>query len=183
MFVLSCLGVVIFYGLIGIYDCFAPIMFARAFAGLLLGVVVFELSQRLKKHPVNAKLLKYLCVLFLTAPIILTVLNFEYNIAVLFCFALGFAGVFSADCSAFWKHKIWSYLGKWSFSLYLVHLNMADLTCWFSKNIVSLNTLEQYLMYSILSVIGVVLLEAAVKCLQRVLTGIKKKQNIVQSEG
>lgn len=184
MLALSFLGVVIYYGFIGIYDCFAPIMFARAFAGLLLGVVVFELSQKLKEHSINSKWLKGLGGILLITPIILTVMNIEYNIVIISCFTLGFAYTFSGwDTSEFWKHKIWSYLGKWSFSLYLVHLNIADFICWISKNIILLKTVEQYLMYIILTVIGVVLLEVTVKWLWRVVSFVKEKQNIVQREG
>lgn len=105
MLILSSIGVIIFYDLIRSYDVFAPRMFARAFAGLLLGVIIYELVQKQKALNINSKLLDCLIIISLSIPIILTVLNMEYNIVIILSFVSGFTVTFSkSDFSAFWKY-------------------------------------------------------------------------------
>ena len=84
MLILSSIGVIIFYDLIRSYDVFAPRMFARAFAGLLLGVIIYELVQKQKALNINSKLLDCLIIISLSIPITVTFSK--------------------SDFSAFWKY-------------------------------------------------------------------------------
>lgn len=175
MLILSGLGAAIFYGLIRSYDAFAPKMFARAFAGLLLGVIIYELFRILKDMNINQKILDCLIITSLSIPIILTLINVRYNIVIILSFVLGFAATFAKnDFSEFWKRSIWQYLGKWSFSLYLVHLNIADLINWICKNIVILKTHEQYFMYIVFTIIYMLILEISVKLFKHIIKSVQE---------
>lgn len=166
MLILSSIGSVIFYGFVRSYAVYAPRMFARAFVGLLLGVIIYELSCKLNSLNINSGLTGFLTILLLAIPIVLNAINIECTIPIIICFVLGFAFTFSkSDIPTFWSKSIWTYLEKWSFSLYLVYLNVEDLVCWISKVLDPLKSHEQYIIYTVLTAVGVIVLEISVEIL------------------
>lgn len=139
-------------------DCFVPYSYARAVAGLSLGILVYCIKEFIDKHDFNKMILIVLMIIFLCFPIITTMLNIQADKINLIFIIFGFALCLSSKVIVLKESLFTNICRQCSFPLYLVYLNIADLICWYCKNFKQLKIRTQYEMYFILTIVCMVLL-------------------------
>jgi len=158
---LGLVAVLVWYICLGRFDdCFAPLSYCRAVAGLSLGILTYCVKEfveikYLRFFSKNLSIIAYSC---LVIPIITNLFNIRLDRSCLICFVIGFATCFSKKNTMIFENKYTRLCGRISFPLYLVHMNVADLITWYCTHYSPLSTEIQYLIYFIISIIGVVIL-------------------------
>ena len=139
-------------------DCFVPYSYTRAVAGLALGVLVYCIKEFIENHDFNKMILTIFMVMFLSFPIITTMFNIPTDEINLIFIVAGFSLCLSSKVIVFKESLLADICRQCSFPVYLVHLNIADLICWYCKNIRQLSIRTQYIVYFILTLICMLLL-------------------------
>lgn len=156
---LSLVAVLSWYVCLGRFDdCFAPLSYCRAVAGLSLGILAYCVKDFLDIKDFKKINLSTIAYLSLVIPIITNVLNIRLDRLCLICFVIGFAICFSSKSAQVYENNFTRLCGRISFPLYLVHMNVADFITWYCKQYSPLSTEIQYLVYFIISIIGVIVL-------------------------
>lgn len=157
---MALIAVVSWYVFLGRFDdVFAPLCYCRAFSGLSLGILTYCVKDFLDSHDLSIKVnMSVMMCLCLVLPIFTNAFNIRLDRLCLICFIIGFAICFSSQSVKVCENDFTHLCGKISFPLYLVHMSVADLITWYCKQYVPLAIGIQYLVYFIISIIGVFIL-------------------------
>ena len=98
----------------------------------------------------------------LATPLILGFLNLTSERLIIMLFIIGFSLCLHPITFKIPANKFTNVLKKYSFLIYIVHLNIADLICYWSTNFISLTKCQQYMLYFSLTVVCVFILDAIV---------------------
>ncbi len=159
--------VVLYYGVIRLYWHWFPYMYPRVFAGMTLGVVSFYFAEFLKKHLSSNITTKTVSIIILIMPVFLC--SFEkMDRAIVVLLIVGFSSIFAGLSFQVNDNRITDICRRYSLNIYLVHLQVLDRVCWYSKNVCKLSKMKQYALAFIFTVLFAVLLEIAVRILKQV---------------
>ena len=174
MLIMSAFVFIGYYVILQKYPMFFPYHYVRAMAGLCVGLLCFRVTQLIKNIKINIVPRRIISAVFLVCPIVLCFFNLTFYYISVFCFIVGFGFLLSETG---YSNCCTDFMGKISFSLYLVSLNVADLINWFSANKLELNVGTQYILYFLLSFVLAVILEEIVWFIDGIIKSIKQNNN------
>lgn len=146
------------------YDCFVPLSYLRAIAGLSLGIITFWFEKQLRKIEDKrlASVLNVLLIVSLLTPVIMCFINLTNERIIILLFIIGFSLCFHPLTFKFPATKFTKFCEKYSFLIYIIHLNIADFIAYLSKKYFTLKVYEQYILYFLMTFVCVFILEALV---------------------
>ena len=146
------------------YSSSFPLFYYRAFAGLCGGVLVYHLGDFFAKQIKSRGNIQRMIFLGGNAVLLLTLgLGYKSSLdfkVVVICFVLGFYVLLGSGTDVKYKPaECTAFLGRrFSFPMYVVHLPIADLVAFYSKNRYHFSAPTQYCLYFLICILAVVAL-------------------------
>lgn len=163
--IMAALVVFVWYMYLGRFlDNRVPLCYFRGVSGLSLGILTFWFENRLSmlKNPKITPVLNAFMIISLASPVLLAFLNFTNERLIIILFIIGFSLCFHPLTLKIPITKVTRFCSTYSFLIYLIHLNIADLICYWSNEVRALGKYEQYFIYFSLTFLCVLILKVFV---------------------